>query len=95
MHSLDFVRHSQYAPRMTLYPKLEDHDLVKDYPPVQGMGKNVFFLSHNHKENGGEDESVSKYNSFEVSLLLMCVVECLMWSMQVEMIVDLVMYLIR
>lgn len=53
--------------RTTLYPKLEDHDLVKQYPPVHGMAKNVFFLSHNHKENGGEDESVSKYNAYEVS----------------------------
>lgn len=45
---------------------LQDHEIVKQYSPVQGMAKNVFFLSHNHRENGGEDESVSKYNTFEV-----------------------------
>lgn len=51
---------------MTLYPRLEDHDLVKNYPHVQGMAKDVFFLTHDHKENGGEDDFVSKYNQFEV-----------------------------
>ncbi|OBZ70961.1 hypothetical protein A0H81_09027 [Grifola frondosa] len=64
--------------RNTLYPKLEDHDLVKVYPSVKGMAKNVFFMTHNHKENGGEDDFVSKYNTFEV-----------------EMIKDLVLYLLR
>ena len=52
--------------RMTLYPRLEDHDCVKNYPHVQGMAKDVFFLTHDHKENGGEDDFVSKYNQFEV-----------------------------
>ncbi|KAI0930201.1 hypothetical protein AcV5_006978 [Taiwanofungus camphoratus] len=55
--------------RSTLYPRLQDHDLVKDYPPVRGMAKNVFFLTHNHKENGSEDDSVSKYNIFEVEMI--------------------------
>ena len=32
------------------------------------MGKNIFFLSHQHKENGGEDESISKYNMYEVNV---------------------------
>ncbi|KAI0769450.1 P-loop containing nucleoside triphosphate hydrolase protein [Trametes elegans] len=64
--------------RMTLYPKLEDHKLVKNYAHVQGMAKDVFFFTHDHKENGGEDDFVSKYNQFEV-----------------DMIKDLVMYLLR
>ena len=51
--------------RTILYPKLEDHDIVRHYPPVQGIEKNVFFFSHSHKENA-EDDSVSKYNTFEV-----------------------------
>ncbi|CAL1707171.1 unnamed protein product [Somion occarium] len=54
--------------RKTLYPKLQDHEVVKNYPPVRGMAKSVFFLSHSHRENGGEDESVSKYNQFEVDM---------------------------
>ena len=52
-------------PRTILYPKLEDNDIVRHYPPVQGVEKNVFFFSHSNKENA-EDDSVSKYNSFEV-----------------------------
>ncbi|KAM5531281.1 hypothetical protein V8D89_015082 [Ganoderma adspersum] len=55
--------------RMTLYPRLEDHDLVKNYPDVQGMAKNVFFFTHDHKENGGEDDFASKYNEFEVRMI--------------------------
>jgi hypothetical protein len=51
--------------RTILYPKLEDHSIVCHYPPVQGIEKNVFFFSHNHKENA-EDDSVSKHNTFEV-----------------------------
>jgi len=30
--------------RNTLYPNLIDHDLVKKYPDVVGMAKNIFFL---------------------------------------------------
>ena len=51
--------------RTILYPKLEDNDIVRHYPPVQGIEKNVFFFSHSNKENA-EDDSVSKYNTFEV-----------------------------
>lgn len=36
------------------------------YPAVQGMQKDVFFYNHLNKEGGSED-SVSKYNMFEVS----------------------------
>jgi hypothetical protein len=54
------------AKRNTLYPGLEDHDLVKAYPSVRGFAKDIFFLSHNHKENGGGEESSSKFNTFEV-----------------------------
>ncbi|KAH8998227.1 hypothetical protein EDB86DRAFT_2828512 [Lactarius hatsudake] len=49
--------------RTILYPKLEDHEVVRGYPAVQGMEKNVFF-SHNNPENS-EDDSVSKHNMFE------------------------------
>jgi hypothetical protein len=51
--------------RMILYPKLEDHEVVRSYPPVQGVDKNVFFFSHKNAENA-ETDSVSKYNMFEV-----------------------------
>ena len=51
--------------RTTLYPKLEDNEIVKSYPDVKGMSKNVVFFTHDHGEDGGQ-ESVSKVNSFEV-----------------------------
>ncbi|KAH9038181.1 hypothetical protein EDB85DRAFT_526111 [Lactarius pseudohatsudake] len=54
--------------RTILYPKLEDHEVVRGYPAVQGMEKNVFFFSHNNPENS-EDDSVSKHNMFEVSMI--------------------------
>ncbi|KAL5513488.1 hypothetical protein ACEPAH_3887 [Sanghuangporus vaninii] len=55
--------------RKTLYPGLEDHDCVRQYKSVRGMGKDVFFLSHGHQEHGGGDDSVSKHNSYEVSMI--------------------------
>ncbi|KAJ7217780.1 hypothetical protein GGX14DRAFT_438313 [Mycena pura] len=55
--------------RKALYPALQDHDLVKKYPNVRGFSKNVFFLDHSHRENDGEEESSSKYNTFEVRMI--------------------------
>ena len=53
--------------RKTLYPGLEDHDLVKQYPNVRGFARNVFFLTHENRENdGNDDDSGSKYNTYEV-----------------------------
>ena len=52
--------------RTTLYPKLEDHELVKKYPDVRGMKHNVYFLTHSHRENQGADDSASKFNTYEV-----------------------------
>ncbi|KAF8808643.1 hypothetical protein BYT27DRAFT_7188610 [Phlegmacium glaucopus] len=52
--------------RNTLYPSLEDHKLVKEYPDVRGIQHNVFFVSHSHHENEGGDDSGSKYNMYEV-----------------------------
>ena len=54
-----------HTSRTILYPSLEDHDIVRRYPPVKGVDKNVFFFSHDNAENA-ETDSVSKYNMFEV-----------------------------
>ncbi|KAI0294249.1 P-loop containing nucleoside triphosphate hydrolase protein, partial [Multifurca ochricompacta] len=54
--------------RKILYPMLKDHNVVRNYPPVQGMQKDVFFFSHDNPENA-EDDSVSKYNMFEVAMI--------------------------
>ena len=63
---VSFVLFVYYQYRNTLYPGLEDHKLVKEYPNVRGIQRNVFFVSHNHRENEGGDESASKYNMYEV-----------------------------
>ncbi|KAH9066137.1 hypothetical protein EDB87DRAFT_1732090 [Lactarius vividus] len=54
--------------RKILYPKLEDNEVVRSYPAVHGMEKNVVFFSHNNPENSEED-SVSKHNMFEVAMI--------------------------
>ncbi|KAI0056438.1 hypothetical protein BV25DRAFT_1872764 [Artomyces pyxidatus] len=54
--------------RNILYPKLDDHNVVRDYPPVMGMEKDVFFFTHDHQENA-EADSVSKFNLFEVNII--------------------------
>ncbi|KAJ7593987.1 hypothetical protein C8J56DRAFT_1043774 [Mycena floridula] len=38
--------------RKTLYPGLQDHPLVTEYPDVRGFTKNMFFISHDHREGG-------------------------------------------
>ncbi|KAG9124064.1 hypothetical protein FRC07_013002, partial [Ceratobasidium sp. 392] len=55
--------------RNTLYPKLEDHALVLEYPKVRGMHKNVFFVSHDQREAGGGEDAVSKHNSYELEMM--------------------------
>jgi hypothetical protein len=65
---------------------------------VQGVEKNVFFFSHSNKENA-EDDSVSKYNMFEVCRYL-GLDSCNMTQRtrlpyQVNMIRDLVVYFLK
>ncbi|KAG8872870.1 hypothetical protein FRB97_007276 [Tulasnella sp. 331] len=55
--------------RSTLYPHLEDHSLVEDYPHVRGMATDVFFLDHRHAEEGGGDESVLMIKDLVMHLL--------------------------
>ncbi|GBE80241.1 hypothetical protein SCP_0214510 [Sparassis crispa] len=54
--------------RTILYKNLEDNDVVQHYPRVQGMQRNVYFLSHIKPESGAED-SVSKFNMYEVEMI--------------------------
>ncbi|KAG9127476.1 hypothetical protein FRC07_013285 [Ceratobasidium sp. 392] len=55
--------------RNTLYPGLIDNPCVENYPDVRGMNKNMYFLSHCYRESGGGDDSVSKYNQYEVDMI--------------------------
>ncbi|KAG9057264.1 hypothetical protein FS842_007802 [Serendipita sp. 407] len=55
--------------RGCLYPKLQDHASVRDYPRIRGMAKDVWFLHHTNKEDGGGEDAVSKCNMFEVAMV--------------------------
>ena len=55
--------------RETLYPGLANSDSVLAYPSVRGLASDLYFMDHNHPEDGADDEeSKSKSNGFEVSL---------------------------
>ncbi|KIM23243.1 hypothetical protein M408DRAFT_264970, partial [Serendipita vermifera MAFF 305830] len=55
--------------RRTLYKHLEDNERVKSYPDVRGLAQNMFFFHHTHPEGGENEESMSKFNTFEVSMI--------------------------
>jgi hypothetical protein len=61
---------------------------------VQGVEKNVFFFSHSNKENA-EDDSVSKYNTFEVCYPGLDAIQHVQLVKQVDMIRDLVLYFLK
>lgn len=50
------------------YDDLLDHEIVKSYEWIKGVQKNVFFIDHNHREDGDED-SLSKSNRHEAEYL--------------------------
>lgn len=57
--------------RSTLYPKLEDHESVFNYPEVCGMRKRLFWIDHSEKEDGSPSDpaqSFSKSNAWEVEM---------------------------
>jgi hypothetical protein len=56
--------------RNTLYPGLEDHELVRHYPSVRGIAKNLFFVNHSLRENEGAEDSASKYNLYEARVFI-------------------------
>ncbi|THU97835.1 P-loop containing nucleoside triphosphate hydrolase protein [Dendrothele bispora CBS 962.96] len=55
--------------RNTLYPRLVDHDIVRNYKHVRGLAKDVFFMTHTHPENDGSEDISSKYNTFEADMI--------------------------
>ena len=34
-----------------IYPKLQDHEEIKNYSDIYGVKSNVYFLDHNHPES--------------------------------------------
>lgn len=57
--------------RIPLYPDLQDHPSVSDYPPVDGMRNRLFWLDHRETEDQRTAESVSssRTNTFEVDMV--------------------------
>ncbi|KAF8598648.1 hypothetical protein BDV93DRAFT_593819 [Ceratobasidium sp. AG-I] len=53
----------------TLYPNLQDHERVLEYPKVRGMYKDVFFVSHDNMEVSGGEDSISKHNTYELDMI--------------------------
>lgn len=51
-----------------IYPRLEDHDRVKEYPDVLGVYCNVFFVDHRVEEESNQDSS-SKSNKHEAEFV--------------------------
>src|SRR5690606_25216023 len=51
-----------------IYPKLENHQSVNNYPNVMGISHNMFFLHHTVPEIKNED-SLSKSNPHEASFI--------------------------
>lgn len=58
--------------RETIYPKLIDHASTTSLPDVVGMRKNVYWLNHNHLEDGKESivhHNKSKSNEWETEMV--------------------------
>ena len=58
--------------RRPLYPKLEDHVTVQDYPPVPGMYHRLYWLDHSHREAGSgasDIKGTSQSNDYEVQMV--------------------------
>jgi superfamily I DNA and/or RNA helicase len=53
----------------SIYPTLENHSSVLEYPDVRGMASNVFFLAHTEQEVE-DNEGKSHLNPYEVDLSL-------------------------
>ncbi|XP_045518315.1 NFX1-type zinc finger-containing protein 1-like [Pieris brassicae] len=52
-----------------IYPDLQNHASVENFPKIRGMKKNLFFYTHDNLEETGND-STSKFNSKEADVAL-------------------------
>ena len=52
-----------------IYPNLQNHSSVLQYPDVKGVSSNLFFISHEHQE-GDNSELKSKLNQHEAEYIV-------------------------
>ncbi|TGO63802.1 hypothetical protein BELL_1063g00010 [Botrytis elliptica] len=57
--------------RVPLYPDLQDHPLVSEYPQVDGMRDRLYWLDHQEREDTrpANAVSLSRTNTFEVDMI--------------------------
>ncbi|KAH8811111.1 hypothetical protein F5884DRAFT_876247 [Xylogone sp. PMI_703] len=57
--------------RVPLYPELQDHSSVSEYPEVVGMKHRLYWFSHQEKEDqrAAQSISLSRTNNFEVEFI--------------------------
>lgn len=57
--------------RVPLYPDLQDHPSVSEYPEVDGMRHRLYWLNHQENEDPRTDQAVSlsRTNTFEVEMV--------------------------
>ena len=75
-----------------MYPVLKDHASVGQFPDVKGVTKNVVFISHNHKEDGGAEDTTNS-NQFEAECTIEVVEYLLLQGYLTSQIVILTPYL--
>ncbi|KAK4872847.1 hypothetical protein RN001_014876 [Aquatica leii] len=51
-----------------IYPKLENHPSVYDFPSIVGIAKNLYFIDHKFEEDQSADSS--KFNTHEAKFLI-------------------------
>ncbi|EFX71347.1 hypothetical protein DAPPUDRAFT_129702 [Daphnia pulex] len=75
----------------SIYPTLENHSSVLEYPDVRGMASNVFFLAHTEQEVE-DNEGKSHLNPYEVDLSLALARHLIMQGYTPEQITILTTY---
>ncbi|XP_068247242.1 NFX1-type zinc finger-containing protein 1-like [Palaemon carinicauda] len=54
----------------SIYPNLKDHESVHEYPHIKGMVKDIFFITHTHHEDKGNNDNNTKSNSHEAKMIM-------------------------
>ena len=75
-----------------IYDCLDDSDSVKEYPDISGVGKNLFFISHEALEDHRGPEDLSHSNQFEVDFVVALCRYLLKQGYDCKMITILTMY---